>query len=52
MSTFVIGDVHGRRGQLQSLLAMLPFDHARGDTLVLLATSLTAAWTCPAPSTT
>jgi len=36
MSTFVIGDVHGRRAQLQRLLGMLPFDHARGDTLVLL----------------
>src|SRR5918999_1425667 len=36
MSTFVIGDVHGRRVQLQKLIGMLPFDAARGDTLVLL----------------
>lgn len=35
MSTFVIGDVHGRRTQLQRLLSMLPFDAGR-DTLVLL----------------
>ena len=36
MSTYVIGDVHGRRAQLQRLLALLPFDPGRGDTLVLL----------------
>ncbi|HEV2707137.1 MAG TPA: metallophosphoesterase [Pyrinomonadaceae bacterium] len=35
MSTFVIGDVHGRRAQLERLIAMLPRDPAR-DTLVLL----------------
>ncbi len=35
MKTFVIGDVHGRRGQLERLCAMLPRD-AKRDTLVLL----------------
>ncbi|PYT02104.1 MAG: hypothetical protein DMF65_07390, partial [Acidobacteria bacterium] len=35
MSTFVVGDVHGRRAQLRSLLKLLPRDAAR-DTLVLL----------------
>ncbi|HEV2912076.1 MAG TPA: metallophosphoesterase family protein [Pyrinomonadaceae bacterium] len=35
MKTFVIGDIHGRRPQLQSLLAMLPRD-AESDTLVFL----------------
>ena len=35
MSTFVIGDVHGRRAQLRQLLAMLPRHPAR-DRLVLL----------------
>ncbi|HEX6625506.1 MAG TPA: metallophosphoesterase [Pyrinomonadaceae bacterium] len=35
MSTFVIGDVHGRREQLRRLVGMLPRDPAR-DTLVLL----------------
>ena len=35
MSTFVIGDVHGRRAQLRQLLGLLPRDPAR-DTLVLL----------------
>src|ERR1044072_2513811 len=36
MKTFVIGDVHARRGQLQNLLEMLPRDGA-ADTLVFLA---------------
>ena len=31
MKTFVIGDVHGRREQLQSLLEMLPRDEASID---------------------
>jgi serine/threonine protein phosphatase 1 len=35
LSTFVIGDVHGRRAQLRRLIEMLPRDPAR-DTLVLL----------------
>jgi serine/threonine protein phosphatase 1 len=35
LSTFVIGDVHGRRAQLGQLIAMLPRDPAR-DRLVLL----------------
>ncbi|HZI20122.1 MAG TPA: metallophosphoesterase [Pyrinomonadaceae bacterium] len=35
MSTFVIGDVHARRGQLRRLLGMLPRRPGR-DTLVLL----------------
>ncbi len=35
MKTFVIGDVHGRRAQLQSLLEMLPRDE-RSDMLVFL----------------
>ena len=35
MRTFVIGDIHGRRTQLEQLLAMLPRDPAR-DTLVML----------------
>ncbi|MCA1594071.1 MAG: metallophosphoesterase [Acidobacteria bacterium] len=35
MSTYVIGDVHGRRTQLRQLIRMLPRDTAR-DTLVLL----------------
>ena len=35
VSTFVVGDVHGRRSQLRRLLDMLPRDPAR-DTLVLL----------------
>ncbi|HVF41566.1 MAG TPA: metallophosphoesterase family protein [Pyrinomonadaceae bacterium] len=35
MSTFVIGDVHGRRAQLRHLLSTLPRG-AGGDTLVLL----------------
>ncbi|MGB8508788.1 MAG: metallophosphoesterase [Pyrinomonadaceae bacterium] len=35
MSTYVIGDVHGRRAQLQRLVSMLPRDTAR-DTLVIL----------------
>jgi serine/threonine protein phosphatase 1 len=35
MKTFVIGDVHGRRTQLQALLEMLPRD-ASSDTLVFL----------------
>jgi serine/threonine protein phosphatase 1 len=35
LSTFVIGDVHGRREQLRQLIAMLPRDPAR-DRLVLL----------------
>ena len=35
MKTFVIGDVHGRRQQLQSLLEMLPRDEA-SDRLVFL----------------
>ena len=35
MSTFVIGDVHGRRGQLRRLIEMLPRDPAR-DSLILL----------------
>lgn len=35
MKTFVIGDVHGRRDQLRSLLALLPRD-AKSDTLIFL----------------
>jgi serine/threonine protein phosphatase 1 len=35
MKTFVIGDIHGRRRQLQSLIELLPRDAAR-DTLVFL----------------
>ncbi|HLM55683.1 MAG TPA: metallophosphoesterase family protein [Pyrinomonadaceae bacterium] len=35
MSTFVVGDIHGRRSQLRRLLDMLPREPAR-DTLVLL----------------
>jgi serine/threonine protein phosphatase 1 len=35
MSTFVIGDIHGRRAQLQSLIRMLPREAAH-DTLVFL----------------
>jgi serine/threonine protein phosphatase 1 len=35
MKTFVIGDIHARRAQLQSLLEMLPRDGA-SDTLVFL----------------
>ncbi|HEX8151174.1 MAG TPA: metallophosphoesterase, partial [Pyrinomonadaceae bacterium] len=35
MSTFVIGDVHGRRAQLKHLLSLLPREAGR-DTLVLL----------------
>ncbi|HZT58662.1 MAG TPA: metallophosphoesterase [Pyrinomonadaceae bacterium] len=35
MSTFVVGDVHGRRSQLRHLLSLLPRDAGR-DTLVLL----------------
>src|ERR1051326_1023026 len=35
MSTFVIGDVHGRRAQLRRLLETIPRDAGR-DTLVLL----------------
>lgn len=35
MKTFVIGDIHGRRVQLERLCSMLPRDSAR-DTLVLL----------------
>jgi serine/threonine protein phosphatase 1 len=35
VSTFVVGDIHGRRAQLRRLLGMLPRDPAR-DTLVLL----------------
>ncbi|MDQ3802979.1 MAG: metallophosphoesterase [Acidobacteriota bacterium] len=35
MSTFVIGDVHGRRAQLRQLLSILPREPAR-DRLVLL----------------
>ncbi|MCA1816473.1 MAG: serine/threonine protein phosphatase [Acidobacteria bacterium] len=35
MSTFVIGDLHGRRAQLRALVSMLPRDPA-ADTLVLL----------------
>jgi serine/threonine protein phosphatase 1 len=35
MKTFVIGDVHGRRAQLNRLLAMIPRDASR-DMLVLL----------------
>jgi serine/threonine protein phosphatase 1 len=35
MKTFVIGDIHGRRAQLQDLLGMLPRDAAQ-DTLVFL----------------
>jgi serine/threonine protein phosphatase 1 len=35
VSTFVIGDVHGRRAQLRSLLSLLPREAGR-DTLVML----------------
>ena len=35
MSTFVIGDVHGRRAQFRHLLSLLPRDAGR-DALVLL----------------
>lgn len=35
MKTFVIGDIHGRRSQLQQLLRMIPRDSAT-DTLVML----------------
>ena len=35
MSTFVIGDLHGRRRQLRALTSMIPRDPSR-DTLVLL----------------
>src|SRR5215210_6895587 len=35
MKTFVIGDIHARRAQLQSLLEMLPRDEA-SDTLIFL----------------
>src|SRR5919204_4686236 len=35
MKTFVIGDIHGRRAQLHSLLKMLPRDDFH-DTLVFL----------------
>src|SRR3712207_4232758 len=35
MKTFVIGDVHGRRAQLNQLLAMLPREET-SDTLVFL----------------
>src|SRR4051812_14580301 len=35
MKTFVIGDIHARRAQLQGLLEMLPRDEA-ADTLVFL----------------
>jgi serine/threonine protein phosphatase 1 len=35
MKTFVVGDVHGRRAQLEALLKMLPRDEA-ADTLVFL----------------
>ena len=35
MKTFVIGDIHARRSQLQRLLEMLPLDEA-SDTLVFL----------------
>ena len=35
MKTFVVGDVHGRRAQLQALLEMLPRDEA-ADMLVFL----------------
>jgi serine/threonine protein phosphatase 1 len=35
MRTFVIGDIHGRREQMNSLVAMLPRDEA-SDTLVFL----------------
>ena len=35
MKTFVIGDVHGRRTQLETLLGMLPRDES-SDTLVFL----------------
>ena len=35
MKTFVVGDVHGRCAQLQSLLEMIPRDEA-SDTLVFL----------------
>jgi diadenosine tetraphosphatase ApaH/serine/threonine PP2A family protein phosphatase len=35
MKTFVIGDIHGRRAQLHSLIGMLPRD-AGADTLVFL----------------
>ena len=35
MSTFVVGDVHGRRKQLAHLLSLLPREAGR-DTLVLL----------------
>lgn len=36
MKTFVIGDIHGRRAQLNRLIEMLPREAERGDTLVLL----------------
>ena len=35
MNTFVIGDIHGRRAQLETLLALLPRDELR-DSLVFL----------------
>jgi Calcineurin-like phosphoesterase len=35
MKTFVVGDIHGRCAQLQSLLEMLPLDEAE-DTLIFL----------------
>lgn len=35
MRTFVVGDIHGRRGQLHSLMQMLPRD-VKSDTLVFL----------------
>lgn len=35
MSTFVVGDLHGRRAQLRAVVEMIPRDPAR-DTLVLL----------------
>lgn len=35
MNTFVIGDIHGRRGQLNALIDMIPRDEAK-DTLVFL----------------
>jgi serine/threonine protein phosphatase 1 len=35
VSTFVVGDVHGRRAQLRALVSMIPRDESR-DTLVLV----------------
>ena len=51
MSTFVVGDVHGRRAQLRHLLSLLPRDAAR-DALVLLGDLIDRGEDVPAPSPT